>query len=444
MVGIRPRLLLLSFCAAVLITVSTPAQDDLPLDRFGGWQADTVAATGSFRVLRSGQRWWFITPDGHKFLSAGVINVSYAPDIARDTRRSPYREAVAAKFDRQSAWTEAVVERLRDWGFNTIGAGSDRAVRNRRMPYTVALDLTKQARRQEGQAFPDVFAPVFERSVRHAVRRLCIPLAADPWLIGYFTDAELRWDPDSPNPHTLFADFLRLDTHSSGRRALINFLKQRYLAIAQLNEEWDADYDSFDQVGRVAQGGADIPQADEDDFLRLVADRYFTVTENAIRAADRNHLILGCQFAGSVPRPVLEAMADHVDVVSISHYDELPPEALLREIHRATGRPILISSFTFRARDSDLPNTKGSGVLVDTQEERARYFERYVRELLGHPAVVGCHWLQHADQPAAGRLDGENSNYGLVNIEDEPYQPLVEAATRVNRSLYLSGAKARE
>ena len=50
--------------------------------------------------------------------------------------------------------------------------------------------------------------------------------------------------------------------------------------------------------------------------------------------------------------------------------------------------------------------------------ERAAGFERYVRRVLHDPAVVGYHWFQYTDQPKEGRFDGENSNYGVVNIVD--------------------------
>jgi hypothetical protein len=44
----------------------------------------------------------------------------------------------------------------------------------------------------------------------------------------------------------------------------------------------------------------------------------------------------------------------------------------------------------------------------------------------------GYHWFEHADQPAEGRFDGENSNFGTVTIEDNVYAELTETMTRVN------------
>ena len=46
--------------------------------------------------------------------------------------------------------------------------------------------------------------------------------------------------------------------------------------------------------------------------------------------------------------------------------------------------------------------------------------------------VVGYHWFEYADEPAEGRFDGENSNFGVVNIEDDPYQERVDQMTVSN------------
>ena len=69
---------------------------------------------------------------------------------------------------------------------------------------------------------------------------------------------------------------------------------------------------------------------------------------------------------------------------------------------------------------------------MKTQADRAAAFEKYVETALASPLLVGYHWFEHADQPAEGRFDGENSNYGIVNIRDELYEDLANAMKRVN------------
>ena len=92
----------------------------------------------------------------------------------------------------------------------------------------------------------------------------------------------------------------------------------------------------------------------------------------------------------------------------------------------------MITEFSFKAMDSGLPNTKGAGQPVETQQNRANNFATYVEALMAIPFAVGYHWFEHADEPAEGRFDGENSNYGLVNIKDEPWEILVGRMMQVN------------
>jgi hypothetical protein len=72
---------------------------------------------------------------------------------------------------------------------------------------------------------------------------------------------------------------------------------------------------------------------------------------------------------------------------------------------------------------------------VATQAERARgamaAAERFARE----PQIAGMHWFQYYDHPQGGRDDGEDYNFGLVDINDRPYKRLVVALSRMNARL---------
>jgi hypothetical protein len=57
--------------------------------------------------------------------------------------------------------------------------------------------------------------------------------------------------------------------------------------------------------------------------------------------------------------------------------------------------------------------------------------QRFARE----PQIVGMHWFQYYDHPYGGRDDGEDYNFGLVDINDRPYEGLVAAFSRVNPNL---------
>ncbi len=170
--------------------------------------------------------------------------------------------------------------------------------------------------------------------------------------------------------------------------------------------------------------------ADCDAFLAALAERYFRITTESIKAADPNHIIFGCRFAYVPPKPVVEAAAKYLDAISFNCYNTDPTGTI--ESYSVFGKPVLIGEFSFRGDDSGLPNTKGAGPRVKTQADRAAAFARYATAALSQPNVVGYHWFEHANEPKEGRFDGENSNYGVVNIRDEPYQELTEAMSRIN------------
>jgi hypothetical protein len=259
------------------------------------------------------------------------------------------------------------------------------------------------------QDFPDVFDPDFETHVGRRARDHCATRSGEPDLIGWFIDNELRWGPDWRGPDELLLQFLNLPPATPGRIAATEWLRQRH-------------------------GGSDPPRtafaADCDAFAALAADRYFALTIAAIKAADPNHLVLGCRFAFPPPAAVIDAAGRHLDVISFNCYGPDANGAL--DAYAVTGKPCLIGEFSFRGADSGLPNTNGAGPVVATQSERAAAFRHYVSTALQRRTLVGYHWFEHADQPAEGRFDGENSNFGTVTINDDVYEDLTRAMTALN------------
>ena len=60
------------------------------------------------------------------------------------------------------------------------------------------------------------------------------------------------------------------------------------------------------------------------------------------------------------------------------------------------------------------------------------------------PYVVGADWFQYYDEPPHGRkLDGEDYNFGLVDIHDTPYKHVTDAFTALGLSELKSLAGSR-
>jgi hypothetical protein len=126
-----------------------------------------------------------------------------------------------------------------------------------------------------------------------------------------------------------------------------------------------------------------------------------------------------------------------VDVVSFnlnpSWNDGSFPRYYLETLHALSSKPLLIGEFYMSAQENRSGNRNSYGVypVVGTQKERAAGFQNTVQSLLKSPYVIGADWFQYYDQPTHGRFDGENFNFGLVDIYDRPYEELTSAASAI-------------
>ncbi len=426
---------------------------DIRRTRWGGLAERRVEATGFFRVAQIDGVWWFIDPDGGRFLSKGVVSVQLDHDTIKGTDRRPYREACLRKYLTRGVWRRAAADRLHGWGFNTIGAWSEPQVaRAGAAPLASAAGVLYLATAYgESRGWPrsDVFDPAYERFATQRANQICGPSRDDADVLGWFIDNELQWGPDWRGENELLPSILRDSAAPYTRRAAVALLRGRYKDVAAFNAAWQCSVASWEELEHAPVAPLPFKRnffthdhaqeretsssryfADCDAFAGLLAERYFAVSAAAIRAAAPHHLILGSRFAYVPPPQVIAAAGRHCDVISINCYDALPGAAI--EAYAATGRPCLIGEFSFRGDDAGLPNTQGAGPRVETQADRAAGFARYVGAGLWHPNLVGYHWFVHADQPAEGRWDGENSNYGVVTINDDVYPELTEAMRVVN------------
>lgn len=438
--------------------------------RWGGIADARFRGTGFFRVDENHGVFWLVDPDGGRFLSKGVNTVCFEHDHIRNTTRAPYADACRDKYRRPDIWRAATADRLASWRFNTLGCWSDELVAGAgssplAVAPTIELGQTFKFHRRD-EIFPDVFDPEFARHIRESAIDKCTSRRNQRNLLGTFIDNELYWSPDWRGADELLTLFLNLPAFRPGRVAAIARLQQHYREFPQFNAVWRTSARSWEELGRIGRieapffrmppGGANDAletsanlanplraafAADCDAFVAVVAEKYFELCVSAIKAVDPNHLVIGSRF-GYQPYPAVVAAAGrHLDVVSFNCYG-FDASAVI-DAFSVTDKPCLISEFSFRGDDSGLPNTHGAGPRVATQTERARCFEHYVSTALRKPGVVGYHWFEFADQPAEGRFDGENSNYGIVSIRDDAYVELTEAMTRVNTVAELVHAEAR-
>jgi hypothetical protein len=130
--------------------------------------------------------------------------------------------------------------------------------------------------------------------------------------------------------------------------------------------------------------------------------------------------------------PFVDALSCNVNA---TWNDGTFPRYLLDTLHALSGKPLIIGEFYVAAREnrSGNRNTHGAFPVVTTQKERSSSFRNTVQSLLGIPYVIGADWFQFYDEPTHGRFDGENFNFGLVDIHDSPYEGITSAAAALDR-----------
>jgi hypothetical protein len=429
--------------------------------RYGGDKSRKLAGKGFFRVMKEGEKWWFVDPDGYAFLSTGVDVMtpnSHGPVEGMEDlfawlpkEGSEFSAAISTSRDMKQVsflttnlirvfgdswrekWETMSANLMRTWRFNTIANWSDSAfIAHQRLPYVLPLKNFPQTPVNVYRDFPDVFSPAYREAAAAFARQL-EPYKNDTLLIGYFLRNEPHWGFGSHNlAFEMLSDSRKTETKTRG----LAWLAQKYRDdISVLNTAWGTSFASFREMGDRAIDQFQLtPQADQDlwEFSGLMVDEYVKVVSEEVKKVDPNHLNLGMRFA-SISTDLFYRTGAFVDVFSLNQYSSPDPPATA-EIYRRTGKPVLIGEFHHGATDQGLP---ANGIqAARNQEQRGVALRHYLEQGFARPEVIGMHYFQWNDQPWAGRYDGENYQIGVMDVTLRPYKEWTDAATKTNERLY--------
>lgn len=335
-------------------------------------------------------------------------------------------------------WSETTLQRLKSWGFTTIGGWSDFEILKRDRAPDLAFVPVLHIGSTAGAPWWDMWDQKIIERMDRVAREQIVALRDDPRLLGYYSDNEIGWWDA-----TLFRMTLEQAPSSGQRRRLLELLKQTYHnSWSELLKDFDPEgAGSWEELERrgmlyLRPGGSGVHVTRQ--FLGLIAERYYSLVHDIIRKYDKRALILGDRYQSFFYPEVARASAPYVDAVSTnlnaSWNDGTFPRFYLETLHALTGKPILISEFYMAARQNRSGNQNDHGVfpVAKTQEERAAGFRNTLQALAKVPYVIGADWFQCYDEPTHGREDGENFNFGLVDIHDQPYETLTATAAALN------------
>lgn len=442
--------------AAALANV---ALDPAKYDPYGGMKSGGhYTGTGYFRLQQIDNKWWFITPDGYKFILKGVDAASifewgygtpiakadgtprqvfeelpdpiaYAPAYANDAngeRVSFVLANVMKKYgsDYEVKWEDMTKKRLIDWGFNAFSKWT--------MPNHVTFPhinvLQDPAGLKRIQWTYDVFDPQNESIIEAALNTQLQNAKNDQWLIGYTYDNEAGWTAD------IVKEVLTYNSTSPAKSAFVDFLAPRYNNdIAAVNQLLGTSAASFADLKNTAIDIAKVPAADVSDYIQLASRTYYSTIKNMIESQDPNHLFLGSTVVPTWRTSIDwdSAAMEFVDAFSVDNYTNTA-DWISR--YEAFGKPLLNLEYTFSTSDRGL-----SPVNAATSEaniaDRGEGFQSFVESEAADPLFVGSGWFAYYDQAVTGRKDGENFNIGLLNQQDQPYTDMVNIMKTVNAGL---------
>jgi hypothetical protein len=342
-------------------------------------------------------------------------------------------------YSDSNRWAEATLKRLKSWHFTTIGGWSDfstfRPCRDMEVAFAPVLHIGSTA----GAPWWDMWDPKIIDRMDQVAREQILAMRDDPRLMGYYSDNEMGWWNA-----ILFKMTLEQAPSSGQRQRLLELLRETY------RDDWSELLRDFEPAPGVENwqeleqhgvlflrpGGNGLRT--ERRFLGILAERYYSLVRDIIRKYDQRALILGDRYQSFYYPEVVRACAPYVDAVSSNlnapWNDGTFARFYLETLHALAARPVLIGEFYMAAEEncSGNKNNRGTYPVVATQKERAAGFRNTLQAFLKTPYVIGADWFQYCDQPTHGRYDGENFNFGLVDIHDRPYGGLVSAASALD------------
>lgn len=390
--------------------------------------------------------WWFLSPAGQpEFLNTVTTVQPY--QTARDKEGPAF---ISSDYDgglsnngNLDAWAAKTLARVTGAGFKGLGAWSHPVFHKSQIPMTRDLNIWSwmhgNARR--------FYAPEFAAAANDAIKSQVESLKDNRNLVGYFLDNELDWSDASAGPSVYF-DFL--PAADPNRTEVVRVIQSVWATLDNFNHDWKVKIADWKEIDHWQE----LPKAPQPAYARLfsawlshLAEDYFRLTTTLIHKYDQNHLVLGVRFKGWAMREVVRASRGYTDVVSINYYPgdaRLDPE-MFRMMHELSGQPIMLSEYSFHSLDgrSGNRNTVGFSAQVLDQQARGDAYRLMTTRLARVPYIVGADWFQWNDEPPSGRAnDGEDANFGIVDIDDHPYETLIDSVRKTTPQLNPLHAKS--
>lgn len=401
---------------------------DKPVEQttYGSLASSKLNATGFFRTEKIDGRWWVVDPDGYLHLQRAVAGV-------RLGRSENNEAAMAKKYKTEKNWIKQTIKTLQDAGFYGSGSWSsddlieeynekaDEPFGNSRIFNFMASYGKKRGgtyQRPGNTGYPNqaifVFDPEFETFCDAYAKANMPKYKEDKALLGYFSDNEM------PLSKANLEGYLTLENPKDhGRKAAEAYIKSKGISdVSQVTDQM------------------------REEFVGIVADRYYSIVSAAIKKYDPNHLYLGTRLHGGAKytESVVRAAAKYCDIISVNYYGRwAPTDREIADWAEWGDKPYMITEFYTKGMDSGMGNTSGAGFRVRTQADRGLFYQNFCLKLLESKIFIGWQHFRYQDNdPEAKGVDPSNidSNKGVVNTYYEYYDDFMYYAKQLNQNVY--------
>jgi hypothetical protein len=379
--------------------------------------------------------WWFLTPNNQlQFMNSVTTVQPY--QLARDSGGPNYvsrdwHPDAHGQGD-LSAWAQATWLRVHDIGFKGLGGWCNPEFHQiKGVPISRDLNIWSWMSGKDRL----LYSPGWEVKADQVVKAQVETLKNNRDLVGYYTDNELNWDDSGAGPGIYFN---HLPPNDPNRLQVTGVIRAVWPRIADFNKDWGTHFKHWNDLDHWP-ALVDNTAEDREAYGRLfaawlshLARDYFKRTSALVHKYDPNHLVLGVRFRGYAPLEVVRASRGLTDAQSINIYvgDGLLDKEMFTMIHREAQQPIIITEYSFHALDgrSGDRNTVGFSAQVLDQRARADGYRLMTSRMARVPYIIGGDWFQWMDEPPSGRSsDGEDVNFGIVDVDDRPYSMLTAA-----------------
>jgi hypothetical protein len=343
-----------------------------PEDRYGGWIAHDLGATGRFRIVPWKGKAWLVTPEGHPLIVVGLGDAQ--------------------------AYVSDVVEWMRKAGFNTFSYGVPKGAEDAMNKLGELLLVPGFI---NGPQFPDLFDPTWRAEAVAKIERLVPAMSRDKRIIGYVLSNPLLFSPAMAPRQNFLMAVKALPAQAAGKRAYVDYLRRTYDSFPNYIAKRGAvpNCKSFSDLLAADLSASDtydtLHPGDVEFYTKMWSDLTAFLTRE-IRKRDPKGLIFSYPFTRVVrwPDPWIEAMlrgvGPHVDGFAAELYSDNAYREIVDDIGRITEKPAVIPD-GMRVREFTY------AVEADDAAEAASY-DRMFRSLLASPWFLGAAVCEYPDK----------------------------------------------